>query len=241
MPRVEVDAARARPERARRGPPPRPARRAGRRVLRPGPRSDEPATRRGAGHVGDRGDGARTGGRRGGVLAGAAGGADRRPPRRAAGPGRAADHRPGPPLRSDGEVVRGGAAVRRRPRDDGARALDRRPGRGDGDRRTGGPRPSQRPVPRAAAARRALDRVRRHGRVGPVRDGRGRATAARRRRDRRPRRPNRRHRARARSSRARTTTRASPTRWPRSRTRPASRSSPIRCPACAPASTTGAW
>ena len=49
------------------------------------------------------------------------------------------------------------------------------------------------------------------------------------------RRPDRRHRARARSSRARTTTRDSPTRSRRSRPPPASRSSPTRCRACAPA------
>ena len=51
------------------------------------------------------------GGRRGGVLARAARRAHGRPAGGAAGPRRAADHRPGPPVRPDGQVVRRAAAA----------------------------------------------------------------------------------------------------------------------------------
>ena len=96
----------------------------------------------------------RAGRRRGVPVARPARRADRRPAAGAARPGRAPDHRPGPPLRRARQVVRGAAAVRRRPghqahvRSVAGRAVAtavaaaRRPG------------PAQRPVPRAAAPRR---------------------------------------------------------------------------------------
>ena len=145
VPRLEIDAARAGAAGQRRRPRPGAARRTGGRLLRARHGEDVPAAGGRARDLRDGGDGARAGGGRGGVLARAARRPHGRPAGRAAGPRRAADHRPGPPVRPDGQVVRRAAALRRRSRDGRPRAFDRGPRRGDGGRRTGGTRAPQRP------------------------------------------------------------------------------------------------
>ena len=195
--------------------------------------------------LGDGGRRVRAGGRRGAAVAGAARGPDLGPAGGAPGPRGAADDRPGAPLRAGGEVVHGAAAARRGRGDPGALALGRRSRGGGGGGGPRGPGPGQRPVPRAAAARRAA--AGRRGATAPGAAPRpfadvvaGRRTLdedaldalagrlARRRAGPDHGRPGRRSRGFPRPS----------PRWPRPR---ASRSSPTRSRDSAPVRTTGPW
>ena len=194
LPRVALDAARA-ALRGERRVASGAARRARRRLLRAGHGAGPVAAGRGAGHVGDRGheaSGRRSSRRRTrgcrcwcspptGRPSCATGARRRRSTRTTSTGGR----------RSGSRSCRCSTAPGDAPRTC-ARSPDA-PWRRR--RRPGGAGPSQRPVPRAAAAGRAAGAVGRGSR-GAVRDRRSRRGAARRRRDRRPRRPDRGRRAR---------------------------------------------